>query len=114
MKGYQDRAAARLRRLEAAVSELVEICAARADVREVYVFGSYARGTVGPDSDLDVLIVRDTQLPRLARGDDIRLARRSLVPMDMIVLRPDEAAGLAGRSGFGATIVQEGRRVYAA
>ena len=114
MLSYRERADARRRKLDAAVAELVDLCRGLADVRAMYVFGSYGRGTVGPDSDLDVLVVRDTHLPRLARGDDILLARRSLAPVDLIVLRPEEFAMLAERSGFGATVLKEARKLYAA
>lgn len=38
----------------------------------MYVFGSTASGTIGPTSDLDVLVVRETSLPYHDRGDDLQ------------------------------------------
>lgn len=35
-------------------------CWAEPEVKAAYVFGSYASGEIGPTSDLDVLIVRET------------------------------------------------------
>ena len=46
------------------------------------VFGSVGRGTPGPDSDIDLLVVAD-RLPhgRLARSDDFAAVERALEPM---------------------------------
>ena len=84
------------------------------DVREIIVFGSYAMNRIGPTSDLDVLVVRETVLPRSQRGDDLLTAVRAPVGIDMIVVTPAEMADILPKTSFGKTIMAEGRRVYAA
>jgi predicted nucleotidyltransferase len=57
----------------------------------IILFGSAARDQPAPDSDLDILIVLETDLPFAKRGIQLRLALADLrVPMDIIVLTPAE------------------------
>ena len=60
------------------------------DPERIILFGSYARGDVDSDSDIDLLVVVD-KAPSL-RAEDLRL-RRSLrglmVPVDIIVTTTD-------------------------
>lgn len=71
-------------KVEAVVRRLVEL----ADPVRIVLFGSYVRGTVHPDSDLDVLVVTDDARVR-PRAESIRL-RRALrdinMPMDILVV----------------------------
>ena len=41
------------------------------DPEKVILFGSYARGEAGKESDVDLLIVKETEKPRYDRYDDI-------------------------------------------
>lgn len=107
------RAERRRRELDAALAELVALCAAKPSIRDVYVFGSYATGAIGPHSDLDVLVVRETELPRLERGDDLLLERRSLIPLDLIVVTPVEFEERLLHASFGKSIAAAMRRVHA-
>ncbi len=43
--------------LDELVAEIVRRIRAVRDPEQVIIFGSYARGEAGPDSDLDVLVV---------------------------------------------------------
>jgi len=53
---------------------------------QIILFGSYAKGTPGKDSDIDLLIIRDTDLPGHKRGSDIRMSLiGQKVPMDILV-----------------------------
>lgn len=110
---YAVRAEKRRVLLDSALADIVALCASKSDIRGVYVFGSYASGNVGPHSDLDLVVVRETTLPRVQRGDDLLRERRMLVPLDLIVLRPDEFDDRLKNSSFGRTILQNLRRVDA-
>lgn len=58
---------------------------------KVIVFGSCAHGNPGLDSDLDILIVMKTDLPRFKRIVAIRnLFRPQPCPMDILVYTPEE------------------------
>ena len=59
--------------------------------KRIILFGSYAGGRPGPDSDLDLLIVMDVEgsTRKKANEIDMLLADRS-IPMDFIVLTPEQ------------------------
>jgi predicted nucleotidyltransferase len=111
---YEDRCRRRRELLDVALAEVVSICSRLTDVRAVYAYGSYARGSVGPTSDLDVLIVRETNLPRFERENDIRSKLRAPVGFDLLVVRPDEFAEMMPANSAGRTILAEARLIYAA
>ena len=58
---------------------------------KIMLFGSYADGQTTEDSDLDLLIVKQTDLPRHQRGREVRQhLYGSKFPMDIIVATPQE------------------------
>ena len=58
---------------------------------KVILFGSYAQGNQTVDSDLDLIIVNKTDLPKQKRGIEIRrLFYRQLIPLDIKVYTPEE------------------------
>jgi uncharacterized protein len=69
------------------VQEIVEACRPS----QIYVFGSYATGTAHARSDLDLLIIQHSHLPRHRRGAGLRgrLARIA-VDVDLVFMTPDE------------------------
>lgn len=97
-----------------ALERVLHVCRARPDVRAAYVFGSYAAGKVGPTSDLDVLIVRDTQLGIIDRVADLKFASRARVGIDLVVVTPEEYRTSFRASSFGWSIIDRARCVYAA
>ena len=59
----------------------------------VILFGSYARGTVTEDSDVDLLVVADTNLPPRQRYSAVRrLVANVPASFDIIVKTPEEYA----------------------
>ena len=59
----------------------------------IILFGSHARGTAGPDSDVDLLIVMPVKGSKRQKQLDIRKALRGIaVPKDIIVTTPEEFA----------------------
>jgi predicted nucleotidyltransferase len=61
------------------------------DLEALYLFGSHARGTAGPRSDLDLLVVARTSLPPLERiGRVLELLADAPLPVEAIVLTPEE------------------------
>jgi uncharacterized protein len=60
---------------------------------KVLLFGSYANGQPTPDSDLDLLVVMDTDRPRHKRSTPIRLLFQPMpCAMDVLVFTPEEVA----------------------
>lgn len=107
---WLERAATRRALLDEAVARLREVVAHDGDIVGALVFGSYATANVGPESDLDVMLV--TTLP--ADGDPglrhARIARRLRlgVPCDLIVYGADEFERLVAEGPFVAQARHEG------
>jgi len=101
LKRYADRYLDRRGLLDEAVRNVSAACRAEARVREAFVFGSYPTSKIGPTSDLDVLVVRDTELGIIDRVIDLRLASLSRVTIDMVVVTPYELANTFSTSSFG-------------
>lgn len=73
------------------INEIVEKIATKFKPQKIFLFGSYASGNPGENSDVDILIVKESRLPRYKRGFDIRKSLiGSMVPMDIIVYTPNE------------------------
>ncbi len=81
----------------------------------IILFGSHARGTAGPDSDVDLLVVVAAGRSKREKQLEIRLALRDFrIPKDVIVSTPEE---FAWRKDVVGTIehpaVREGKVLYA-
>ncbi len=88
------------------------------DPNEIYVFGSYARGTADKNSDIDLLIVVDPPyMQKYGRREVLRAIRRSLAsfdyPKDLLVFSSDEFSRYRRSPGHIAHLAfQEGERLY--
>jgi predicted nucleotidyltransferase len=84
------------------------------DPDTVYLFGSYAKGNAREDSDVDLLVVKPTTLPRSRRGRDV-VAMLSGVgfSLDVLFLTPQEVeAELAEPYSLITTIMPTAKPVY--
>lgn len=78
----------------------------------IILFGSAARGEMTEDSDLDFLVVIDTDKPFTDRMRDLRASIRTRTPLDLIVLTPEEARDFPKKSSFFFQIIKEGKLLY--
>lgn len=78
------------------------------------MFGSWARGDARPDSDLDLLIVEDSDLPRYRRSGRYRRALRGVFPAkDVVVWTPQEIEDWRGvPNAFISRILTESKVLY--
>ena len=98
--------------LDEIVRRIVEV----AQPDQIILFGSAARGEMGPDSDLDLLVVKADVPHRRRLGQAIH---RNLfgvgVPVDIIVVTPEDIQAFQDKVG---TIIgpahKEGKLLYAA
>jgi len=59
--------------------------------QKIILFGSYARGEVGPDSDVDLLVVMKVSGSKRKKAIEIDLALAEInIPKDVIVVTPEE------------------------
>ena len=84
---------------------------------DVYLFGSRARGDATGSSDYDLLVVVDhSDLPGHRRDREALHALRSIrAPVDVVVLTRDEFERVRHvRTSLPATVLREGKQLYAA
>jgi predicted nucleotidyltransferase len=60
--------------------------------QQIYLFGSQAREDANPDSDIDFLIIKESNEPRHRRAINFRkeLRGNNLYPVDILVYTPQE------------------------
>jgi uncharacterized protein len=101
--------------IEQAIELMVRRLVERFGPDEIILFGSHARGTAGPDSDVDLLVVMPVTGSKRAKQLELRLALHDItVPKDIILATPDE---VRRRRDIVGTIIrpalQEGKLLYA-
>jgi len=82
-------------------------------VVQVWLFGSHATGTAGPDSDVDLLAVyeEEPESPIRAMQELRRLFRPSCIPMDLLVMGRERFERRRGVVGTLANMVAYDGRV---
>lgn len=81
---------------------------------KIVLFGSRARGQAMSDSDIDLLIIEDSDLPRYKRSSLYRRALLGVFPAkDIVAWTPQEVAeGQAVPNAFITSILAEGKVLY--
>jgi predicted nucleotidyltransferase len=73
------------------INDIVNRIASGFNPDKIILFGSYAAGNPNNDSDLDLLIIKDTDLPRHKRSFDIQMSLiGSMIPIDILVYTAKE------------------------
>lgn len=73
------------------ISDIVKRITENYAREKIILFGSHAAGTADGDSDLDLIIIKETDIPKQKRGRDFRRHLiGSLIPMDLKIYTPDE------------------------
>lgn len=80
----------------------------------IILFGSHARGKPRPGSDLDLLVIAESDEPRWRRAVPVYQSLRGmLIPKDVLVYTPEEVAEWSAvPQAFITTAVREGRLLY--
>lgn len=82
-------------------------------VGQAFVFGSLARGegSFRPDSDVDLIVIKDVTSPFLQRADEFSDLYDLCPDLDLLVYTPQEFAQLTAepRVGFWKSVVDEMR-----
>ncbi len=73
------------------ISEIVNKIASGYNPDKIILFGSYATENPTEDSDLDLLVIKNSDLPRPQRNMIVRkMLFGSMIPIDIIVYTPEE------------------------
>ena len=103
----------RVRIPDEVIHELIARIAAEFDPQRIILFGSYAYGQPRPESDVDVLVIMETDLRETQQALKIRQHINPLFGVDILVYTP---ARLEQRLKLGDSFLQEivekGRVVY--
>ncbi len=85
-----------------------------ADAEQVILFGSYARGDAGENSDVDLMIIAESSLPRFKRSRKLyKLFNPYPFGMDLLMYTPQEIAkGKKSHFSFVSRVLKEGKTLY--
>ena len=73
------------------ISEIVNKIVFGYNPEKIILFGSYASGNPNENSDLDLFVIKETDVPRPERTMQVRkMIYASMVPVDLIVYTPNE------------------------
>ena len=98
-----------------AIQQIAVSLGKAARARKVVLFGSHASGHVRPDSDVDFLVIAESNLPRHKRSRELyALFHPYPFPMDILVYTPQEVeTQLKDPDSFVSTVLAQGKEVYA-
>ncbi len=96
------------------ISEIVNKIASGYDPDKIILFGSYATGNPNDDSDLDLFIIKDSNIPRPQRSVHVRrLLFGSMIPIDLIVYTPKELEeSKKSKYSFVNEVLNSGKTIY--
>ncbi len=96
------------------LQEIVQRILSVGSPEKIVLFGSWARGQARLNSDLDLLIIEESDLPRYRRAGRYRMALLGLFPAkDIVVWTPSEVALWRDvPNAFITAILAEGRVLY--
>lgn len=96
------------------LQEIVNRIIAAVDPDKVILFGSYACGKPKRESDLDILVIKKTDLPRYKRSIPVYDALRGLtIPKDIVVYTPEEVKDWENvPQSFVTSVMRRGRALY--
>src|SRR3990167_8656303 len=81
------------RELQKTIKRMVKRIVERFNPDQIILFGSHARGTAGPDSDVDLLVVMPVSGSRREKAIEIGVALHGIrIPKDIVVTTPEEFA----------------------
>ena len=85
------------------------------DAERVVLFGSYARGTITEDSDVDLLVIGAFEGRSVDKSVEIRMKLRPGFPIDLLVRTPEKVRRrIKMGDSFMRAILEEGKVLYEA
>ena len=96
------------------IDTLVGRIVARIQPKQVIIFGSYAKGTATIKSDLDIFVIKETELPMVNRADYLKpMLFHALIPVDVHIYTPEEVEEYGKEPfSFVNSILKSGKTVF--
>jgi len=96
------------------ISEIVNKISSGYNPEKIILFGSHANGNPNEDSDLDLFVIKETDLPRPQRTAQVRkMIYGSMNPIDLIVYTPKEIdESKENKFGFVYEVLNTGKTLY--
>lgn len=96
------------------IEQVAETLGKAARARKVILFGSHATGGARADSDVDFLVIAESELPRHKRSRSLyALFHPYPFPMDILVYTPEEVERqLRDGNPFLTSVVMQGKELY--
>lgn len=96
------------------INQIVSIIAETEKPDQIILFGSYANGNPTEDSDLDLLIIKDSPLEANKRCRELRKKLRGMkVPLDLIMYTHQEVERWRDtKSAFITQVLENGMVIY--
>lgn len=96
------------------IEDIRDLIAQKVSPLKIILFGSHARGDNNKESDLDLLIIMESSLPRHKRSKEIRiLLSKYIFGKDILVYTPEEIEEWRGvPDAFITTAIKEGKVLY--
>ena len=99
---------------ESKLKQIAALIGIAANAERVVLFGSHARGEANENSDVDLMIIADSNLPRFKRSRKLyTLLKPYPFAMDLLVFTPQEVEkGKRSHVTFISMILKEGKTLY--
>lgn len=99
---------------ESLFKEIVQRILSAVQPEKIILFGSFAHGKPTDESDLDILVVMNSKLPRYKRSIPIYKALAGiLIPKDVVVYVPEEIEEWENvPQAFITTAIKKGKVIY--
>jgi predicted nucleotidyltransferase len=96
------------------IKQVAVLMGRAAKASKVILFGSHARGDTDENSDVDLMIIAKSNLPRFKRSRELyKLMRPYPFAMDLVVYTPEEIErGMRSPVSFVSSVLREGKTLY--
>lgn len=99
---------------QAQIDTVVQRIVENVNPEKIILFGSYAEGNPNENSDLDILIIKETDMPRYKRNSEVKKYLRGLkIPIDVVVYSQKEIDEWKNvKTSFVNNVLEKGKILY--
>ena len=96
------------------IKEVIDRIVKNINPEKIILFGSYASGNPGEDSDLDILVIKEMKMPRYKRSREVKKHLRGMkIPIDVIVYTKKEVKECKDtKTAFISQAIKQGKVLY--